>query len=93
VVAKHADEWNAPAATAEDYRRLSAILDEHCAAVGRDPAEIRRSVQLFLFSNDDETIGALPAQIDDLEAAGVQHVVLSFYSPPSKDVLARLAPD
>jgi F420-dependent oxidoreductase-like protein len=93
VVAKHADEWNAPAATAEDYRRLSSILEEHCDAVGRNPEEIRRSVQLFVFSNDDDTIGDLPRQIGELEEAGVQHVVLSFYSPPTKDILAKLAPD
>lgn len=92
VVAKHADEWNAPAATPEDYKRLAGILEEHCAAVGRDPAEIKRSVQVFLFSHDDKTLEDLPRQIDDLEAAGVGHVVLSFYSPPSRDVLSRLAP-
>jgi F420-dependent oxidoreductase-like protein len=92
VVAKHADEWNAPAATADDYRKLSAILDEHCATVGREPSEIRRSVQMFLFSNDDRTIDAVPTQIDELEEAGVEHVVLSFYSPPSTEVLKRLAP-
>jgi F420-dependent oxidoreductase-like protein len=92
VVAKHADEWNAPAATADDYRRLADILDDHCADVGRDPKDIRRSVQMFLFAHDADTLAALPGQIDDLEAAGVQHVVLSFYSPPSREVLSRLAP-
>jgi alkanesulfonate monooxygenase SsuD/methylene tetrahydromethanopterin reductase-like flavin-dependent oxidoreductase (luciferase family) len=92
VVAKHADEWNAPAASPEEYTRLAAILDEHCAAVGRDPSEIKRSVQMFLFTNDDETISAVPEQIDALEAVGVQHVVLSFYSPPSREVLEKLAP-
>jgi F420-dependent oxidoreductase-like protein len=92
VVAKHADEWNAPAADAAEYRRLSGILEEHCAEVGRDPSEIRRSVQQFIFSNDDETISALPGQLEDLEEAGVQHVVLSFYTPPSRDILERLAP-
>src|SRR5688500_13807688 len=92
VVAKHADEWNAPAASPEEYTRLASILDEHCAAVGRDPSEIKRSVQMFLFTNDDETISAVPEQIDALEAVGVQHVVLSFYSPPSREVLEKLAP-
>ena len=92
VVAKHADEWNAPAASPEDYRGLAKILEEHCAEVGRDPSEIRRSVQVFLFGHDDATLEALPGQLDDLEQAGVQHAVLSFYSPPSRDVLERLAP-
>jgi F420-dependent oxidoreductase-like protein len=92
VVAKHADEWNAPAASADEYRRLSGILEEHCSDVGRDPGEIRRSVQQFIFTNDDETISALPSQLEELEDAGVQHVVLSFYSPPSREILEKLAP-
>ncbi len=92
VVAKHADEWNAPAVTADSFRELSAILDGHCVDVGRDPKEIRRSVQMFLFSVDDDAIKALPGQLDELEDAGVEHVVLSFYAPPSRDVLERVAP-
>jgi hypothetical protein len=91
-VAKHADEWNAPAASPADFRELSKLLDEHCAAVGRDPAEIRRSVQLFLFPGNDAQIEGLPDEIAGLEEAGVHHVVLSFYAPPTRDVLERLAP-
>jgi F420-dependent oxidoreductase-like protein len=92
VVAKHADEWNAPAATADDYRRLAKILDEHCAEIGRDPSAIRRSVQMFVFPENEAQVRGLPREIDDLEGAGVEHVVISFYSPPSRDVLASLAP-
>src|SRR6185437_14443438 len=43
VVAKHADIWNFAGGTAEEFTRKSAILDEHCAAIGRDPSEIERS--------------------------------------------------
>ena len=92
VVAKHADEWNAPAATAEDYTRLAKILDEHCADIGRDPASIRRSVQLFVFPENEVQVKGLPDEIAGLEEAGVQHVVISFYSPPARDVLLALAP-
>ena len=92
VVAKHADEWNAPAATADEYLRLAAILEDHCADVGRDPSEIKRSVQMFLFSNDDATIAGVPKELDALEEAGVQHVVLSFYTPPTREQLEALAP-
>ena len=47
IVAKHADHWNVwggPAVLA----RKGAILDEHCAAVGRDPKTIRRSANMVL---------------------------------------------
>jgi alkanesulfonate monooxygenase SsuD/methylene tetrahydromethanopterin reductase-like flavin-dependent oxidoreductase (luciferase family) len=40
VVAEHADLWNCPARTAEDFRHYSSVLDEHCAAIGRDPQQI-----------------------------------------------------
>jgi F420-dependent oxidoreductase-like protein len=53
VVAQHADVWNFAGGDAGEGARLSGVLDEHCAAVGRDPAEVRRSVQLF-FTGDAE---------------------------------------
>ncbi|NBH03803.1 LLM class flavin-dependent oxidoreductase [Amycolatopsis sp. SID8362] len=51
VVAEHADVWlNAalPGTPIAELRRLSRVLDEHCAAAGRDPAAIRRAVQFRL---------------------------------------------
>jgi F420-dependent oxidoreductase-like protein len=47
VAAKHADVWNPSGGGGdpEEAGRLSAVLDERCGEVGRDPAEIRRSVQ------------------------------------------------
>jgi F420-dependent oxidoreductase-like protein len=55
VVAQHADVWNMASGEVEEGVRLSSVLDEHCAAVGRDPAEIRRSVQLF-YTGDAEAL-------------------------------------
>ena len=46
LIAQHADGWNSPYVTAEEWRRLSAVLDRHCEAVGRDPSQIRRDVNL-----------------------------------------------
>jgi F420-dependent oxidoreductase-like protein len=47
VVAEHADVWNLASGEVEEAVRLSGVLDQHCATVGRDAAEVRRSVQLF----------------------------------------------
>jgi F420-dependent oxidoreductase-like protein len=44
IVARFADWWNADGNEPAEFARLSGILDEHCAAIGRDPAEIRRTV-------------------------------------------------
>jgi hypothetical protein len=42
ICAEYADSWNSYG-TVDEMRRRNEILDEHCAAVGRDPAAIRRS--------------------------------------------------
>lgn len=45
IVAKHADTWHAWG-DVETMERKSRILEEWCAKVGRDPAEIERSTGL-----------------------------------------------
>lgn len=88
VVAKHADEWNG-LGEVDTWTELNGILSKHCAEIGRDPASIRRSVQLFLHpameGQVDEQLDKLPA----FEEAGCQHVVLSFYQPPDRALLER----
>jgi|SRR5947207_450998 len=41
LVARYADWWNYNSCTVEEYARKVAILKKYCAAIGRDPAEIR----------------------------------------------------
>ena len=43
LVAEHADIWHG-FGDVDELTRKSAILDEHCAVVGRDPAAIERSI-------------------------------------------------
>jgi F420-dependent oxidoreductase-like protein len=45
LVARYADVWNAAAGDPEGTRRLVGMLEQACATIGRDPSEIRRSVQ------------------------------------------------
>ena len=56
VVAEHADVWNAAGGDASEVARLSGVLDGHCEAVGRDPAEIRRSVQIRFGGDGDDLL-------------------------------------
>lgn len=53
VVAEHADFSNF-AGTPEAFREKSAILDRHCEEVGRDPAEIGRTIHLLITVAPDE---------------------------------------
>ena len=62
VVAKHADEWNAPAASAEEYRRLAAILRRSLRR--RWPRPEPRSdapSRCSCSRNDDATIADVPS--------------------------------
>jgi len=53
VVAKHATHSNFGGAP-DEWARKSAILDEHCAAVGRDPATITRTMSGEVFLRETE---------------------------------------
>jgi F420-dependent oxidoreductase-like protein len=92
VIARHADEWNVPShGDVAAWAKISAALDAACEEVGRDPAEIRRSVQLFVRPADEGHLDEQLAAFPELEAVGCQHVVLSFYQPPTVQQLARCA--
>jgi alkanesulfonate monooxygenase SsuD/methylene tetrahydromethanopterin reductase-like flavin-dependent oxidoreductase (luciferase family) len=52
IVARHADMWNGIGTVAE-LRHKNEVLLAHCAAVGRDPAAIERSVDLKLLIRDE----------------------------------------
>jgi F420-dependent oxidoreductase-like protein len=53
ITAKHADEWNVWG-TVDILRHKMEILNEHCAAIGRDPKSIQRSAVALLFMSDDQ---------------------------------------
>jgi probable F420-dependent oxidoreductase len=74
LTARHADVWNSTGrgGHVDEFVARSRELDEACAAIGRNPDEIRRSVQLP--AGDD------PAEIIDrvrsFHAVGVTEVIL-----------------
>ena len=72
MAAEHASVWNAAGGTPEQVRELSAVLDRHCADIGRDPAEIRRSVQIRV----PDPLEGLQEQVRDFVAVGVTEFIL-----------------
>jgi F420-dependent oxidoreductase-like protein len=72
VVAEHADVWNAAGGDPAEVARLSGVLDRHCTDVGRDPAEIRRSVQLRF----DGDTNALLQAVESFVAVGIADVIV-----------------
>jgi alkanesulfonate monooxygenase SsuD/methylene tetrahydromethanopterin reductase-like flavin-dependent oxidoreductase (luciferase family) len=81
VVAEHADIWNVPGPPHNSVAYVaerSRILDEHCAALGRDPSEITRSVQTHVhYEEPERTQEAVLA----LAEAGVTHFALNLPAP------------
>jgi probable F420-dependent oxidoreductase len=71
LVARHADIWHA-FGSVDVFREKSAILDEHCAAEGRDPAAIERSWAVGRGGDD----------ADALRAAGATHLIIGISGSP-----------
>jgi F420-dependent oxidoreductase-like protein len=46
VVARHADIWNLVGGDVEVLARKQAVLDRYCEEAGRDPATLRRSIEV-----------------------------------------------
>lgn len=90
VVARHADVWNFAGGDVATFRRKVQVLHEHCAAIGRDPAQIELSVQSRVNYDD------VPATADALRPfieAGAAHIVLTLAYPYPEGIVTRLAED
>lgn len=83
IVAKHADEWNAVALTPDAYRAKCAVLEQHCAAVGRDPSTIARSMMCaFIIGRD---AAELRSRVE-----GLQRVLTPMASQPAEAIPAAV---
>jgi F420-dependent oxidoreductase-like protein len=98
LVAQYGDACNvfgSPEGIARKYR----ILDEHCAAVGRDPAEIERStlqgVNLSRDGRRAESAAQVVDRFGDLADAGAEHIIVDVpqvYDPQRIAALAEVIP-
>lgn len=80
AAARWADMWDMAGPDSQaTWKSSSDILDEHCASIGRDPAEIRRSVHLMWPEDADPSAMAHTAA--DYGAAGVELVIFSMRAP------------
>ncbi|HVB72821.1 MAG TPA: LLM class F420-dependent oxidoreductase [Ktedonobacteraceae bacterium] len=87
VVAQYADIWNYVGGGVENFQQKSAILDEHCAAVGRDPSTIERSIQIVVnYNNPAETLNGMKPYIE----AGATHIILNLRAPYPEGIVHRI---
>ena len=54
IVAEHGDIWNTFYGDLEEYRHKLDVLAGHCADVGRDPADVRKSLAFRAVLDEDE---------------------------------------
>lgn len=66
LVARYADGWNTAYITPEEFRRLGGVLDGWCGTEGRDPATIRRGINLSF--NVRPNAAAVEAESERLKA-------------------------
>ena len=88
VVAQYADIWNFAGRPIDMFQHKSAVLDEHCAAIRRDPATIERSVQLVINPNNLQETRNLTR---NFIKAGASHLILNLRAPYPGGIVQRLA--
>jgi len=82
-----AQHWNFDRGTPEQFTRARKILHQHCADLGRDPAEILLSAQVR-FTGDPAQAAADAAAFN---AAGAELAIVYLPPPHTAAVLQPLA--
>src|SRR4051794_37648405 len=73
-----ADLWNIPGGDIADAMTRSALVDQYCTEIGRDPAAITRSI--FLSASYDAPRATRDAVREAIDA-GFRHIVLGLSAP------------
>ncbi len=90
IVARFADQWDGAFGNdPETWQATSAVLDDHCARIGRDPSEIERSIHIPWADGDDPA--ALAERAAAFVAAGVDQVIFSMRGPYRAEQVEPLA--
>ncbi len=66
LAARHADVWNISGGDAQAVKDLVGKFEEACGAVGRDPNEVRRSIQFLWDGKDKSEISEASAKYFEL---------------------------
>jgi F420-dependent oxidoreductase-like protein len=95
IVARYADAWNS-FGTVEEMRERNAVLDEECAALGRDPRSIVRSLYGWaaMMPHDPwDSPSAFEEMVGRYQEAGVNEFLIDQPRPEQQHVLERVAGD
>jgi F420-dependent oxidoreductase-like protein len=87
TAARFAQHWNFVGGTPEQFTRARDVLHQHCADIGRDPAEILLSTHVRYTGDVAETAAAAAA----LSEAGAQLGIVTMSPPHTAAALEPLA--
>jgi F420-dependent oxidoreductase-like protein len=93
IVAEYADTWNS-FGTVDEMRARNALLDEHCAALGRDPQTIVRSLYgwaTMMPSDPWQSVDAFQEMVGRYAEAGVNEFLIDQPRPDQEAILERVA--
>jgi len=99
VCAEFADTWNS-SGSIEEMRERNGILNEHCAALGRDPKQIRRSWYGWAskmaaqgLPDPWESVNAFEEVVGRYRESGVNEFIIDQPRPEQFGVLETIAAD
>jgi alkanesulfonate monooxygenase SsuD/methylene tetrahydromethanopterin reductase-like flavin-dependent oxidoreductase (luciferase family) len=87
TTARFAQHWNFVGGTVEEFTRKRDVLHQHCADLGRDPAQILLSSHVR-FDGDPAATAAAAAALGE---AGAGLAIIQLRPPHTPDVLEPLA--
>lgn len=88
VVAKYANIWNFVGGSIDVFKHKSEVLNGYCEEIGRDPAEIERSIQERMNYGD---LGASIERMRPYIQEGATHIILNLTAPYPENIVHRLA--
>ncbi len=86
LVAQYADACNLFGFEPEEIGRKVAVLDQHCADVGRDPTEVERTA--LVGENPFEDVDAFLRRMEAYAAHGIEQV---WVMPPADDPVGHVS--
>lgn len=93
IVAEYADRWNSHG-TVDELRQRNEMLDEECAAIGRDPASIIRSLYgwaALMPADPWSSVDAFHEVIGRYREAGIHDFIIDAPGPDRFPLLERIA--
>ena len=93
IVAEYADRWNSHGSV-EEMRDRTAILDNHCAAIGRDPKSIIRSLYgwaALMPADPWESKEAFLEVVGQYQDAGINEFIIDAPGPDRFEMLEEIA--